>query len=52
MFTIYPGIITLIAVFFILILPITKKKYEKLLKNLRLKRKGEKYSMEGFEDFY
>lgn len=50
MYTLYPGIIMLISVFFIVLLPINKKRLAALSKNLELKKHGRKYSTEGFEE--
>lgn len=50
MYTIYGGITMLVCVIFIAMLPITKKRYEALLKNLELKRQGEAYSTEEFKE--
>ncbi len=49
MFTIYPGIIMTLSAFFILILPITKKRYAALTAALELKRKKQPYSTEEFK---
>lgn len=48
-FTIYPGIFSLICALSIVAYPITRKRYDALLKNLELKREGKTYTTEGFE---
>lgn len=52
LFTVYPGVIILISALFIWLLPITRKKYALLVKNLELKRAGKQCDVEGFEDLF
>ncbi len=52
LFTVYPGVIILISAVFIWLLPLTKKKYALLVKNLELKRAGKPCETEGFEDLF
>ncbi len=49
MFTLYPGLLMLLAVLLYGINPMNKKKYEKLQAQLELKRSGKEYNTDGFE---
>ncbi|MCI7146283.1 MAG: glycoside-pentoside-hexuronide (GPH):cation symporter [Clostridiales bacterium] len=49
LFTFWPGLFCLAAGFVILLYPVTRPRFELLLKNLELKRQGKEYSTEGFE---
>ncbi len=48
--TLVPGILIAVSVIFIFLYPLNSKRFEALLKALELKRKGEPYTTEGFEE--
>lgn len=48
--TLVPGILIAVSIIFIFMYPLNSKRYEALLKALELKRKGEPYTTEGFEE--
>ena len=50
MFTVLPGICAVLAGGMILLTPLKDKKMELLRQELEEKRKGEIYSLDGFED--
>lgn len=49
LFTLWPGVLCILAGITILLYPITKPRFEALLNALTLKREGKEYSTEGFE---
>lgn len=49
LFTVYPGILCLASGICIILYPVTRSKFNLLLKNLELKRQGKEYSTEGLE---
>ena len=48
--TIVPGVTMLLSAFMVILYPVSRKKYAALTDALELKRKGEPYSTQGFED--
>lgn len=48
-FTMWPGIFCILCGITILLYPVKKDNFQKLLDNLELKREGKEYSTEGFE---
>lgn len=49
LFTFWPGLFCIAAGVVILLYPVTKPRFELMMKNLELKRQGKEYSTEGFE---
>jgi GPH family glycoside/pentoside/hexuronide:cation symporter len=49
LFTFWPGIVSLLCALTIILYPITRDKYDLLLKNLELKKAGKPYSTKGLE---
>ncbi|MDR2546321.1 MAG: MFS transporter [Lachnospiraceae bacterium] len=48
--TLFPAILSLVAIFLLVAYPVSKQKYELLIVALEKKRNGEAFSTEGFED--
>jgi GPH family glycoside/pentoside/hexuronide:cation symporter len=47
--TLFPGIVTMIGIIFVILYPINRKRFEALMAALALKREGKPYTTEGFE---
>ncbi len=50
LFTFWPGLFCLAAGITIVLYPVTKARFDLMLKNLELKREGKNYTTEGFEE--